>query len=114
MRWRASSCSNESRIPRGFAPPQPKHGFSGFGSSFMALLYRSNHFTVHNRYCLAGNKDAVSLATGADKSASRRSLVSDQVIAAQTLLPERAQTAVSRTRDGVFVDARRGGEKTRN
>src|SRR6266853_428719 len=38
MRWRTSSCSKASFMPRAFAPPQPKHPFSGLGSSFISLL----------------------------------------------------------------------------
>src|SRR5260221_14594047 len=114
MRWRSSSCSNASFMPRVFAPPQPKHGFSGFGSSFMALLGRSDQFALHHSSRLAGNENAVTLAASANKSASRRSLVSNQVIPAQALLPERAQTAMRRTRDGIFVNPCRGSEKARN
>src|SRR6266404_1021831 len=43
MRWRVSSCSKASFMPRGFVPPQPKHPFPGLGSSLIALL--SPHFS---------------------------------------------------------------------
>src|ERR1700747_2553973 len=114
MRLRSSSCSNESFMPRAFAPPQPKQGFSGFGSSFMALLGSGDQFAPHHGYCLAGNENAIARATGADETAARRSLVANQVITSQAFLPVGAQTAVRRTGDRVFVDACTGSKKTRN
>src|ERR1700730_8505125 len=114
MRRPSSSASNESFMPRTFAPPQPKHGFSGFGSSLMALLGSGDQFAPHHGYCLAGNENAIALATGADETASRGSLVADQAITAQAFLPVRAQTAVRRTGDRIFVNACTRGEKTRN
>src|SRR5260370_9643489 len=54
MRWRSSSCSNVSFMPSLFAPPHPKHPFSGFGFSFsftrfLCLLYFNILVSSHQR-----------------------------------------------------------------
>src|SRR6201998_2691590 len=137
MRWRASSCSNASCIPREFAPPQPKQGFSCFGSSLMnhsklhqflknsrvslchvtwkdAAAFSASsldQFTSQHSYCLAGNEHAVALTTGAHKSAARRSLISDQIVPAETFLPERSQATVGGAGDRVFINSRPWSEE---
>src|SRR6266581_7782096 len=54
MRRRSSSCSKVSFMPSGFAPPHPKHPFSGFGFSlsftrFLCLLYFHVLVSSHQR-----------------------------------------------------------------
>jgi hypothetical protein len=90
------------------------NGFAFRGIRFPPGENGSCELAAKHGHSLAGNPHAIAYAPRADKSSACGSLESDEIVAAQALLPERAQAAVGRARDRVFVNAERGREKPRD
>src|SRR5205814_6697919 len=62
----------------------------------------------------AAQHDPLSLDSDADNAAARRRLKTGQLALAEPGAPKRAEAAMGRAADGVFVDADGGSKKTRD
>ena len=90
------------------------NGIAPFDISFAPGVNGSDQLTAEYGDGLPGNANAITDATRADESSASGGLKSDEIVAAQALFPERAQTTVGRTRHRVFVNARRRREEARD